>query len=371
MLTFFGARVHGFRQAAYLKKRLTSVSMSTAVSGGTREYLKTQVSKALEDTFGDAVKDADPLIQQARADFGDYQSNAAMPLAKKLKMKPQEIAEKLKTSINTEGVISSMDITGPGFINIKLSEDYIKLKMKQILQDQTRLGIIPVGNAKRTVVDFSSPNIAKEMHVGHLRSTIIGDSLSRILEFLGHDVVRLNHVGDWGTQFGMLIGYLKDLEAQSGDASLESGVSVGDLMEFYRSAKKRFDNEPDFKENARNEVVKLQSGEASSLEAWNKICDLSRLEFQKIYDLLDIHVTERGESFYNPYLAQIVEELKAKEMLKEDSGSQCVFLGEKYKGQDGQPLPLIVQKSDGGFLYATTGNVNNFITVSVIVNMCA
>jgi arginyl-tRNA synthetase len=207
------------------------------------------------------------------------------------------------------------------------------------------------GEPAPVVVDFSSPNIAKEMHVGHLRSTIIGDSLARVLEFRGHPVLRLNHVGDWGTQFGMLITHLKQVAPEA--LTTADAVDLGDLVAFYRQAKARFDDDEAFQTTSREEVVKLQGGDPVSLKAWGLLCDQSRREFQKIYDRLDIRLSERGESFYNPYLAAVVADLEAGGLLVTDDGARCVFL-EGVSGKDGKPLPLIVQKSDGGFNYATT-----------------
>jgi arginyl-tRNA synthetase len=201
------------------------------------------------------------------------------------------------------------------------------------------------------IVDFSSPNIAKEMHVGHLRSTIIGDSLARVLEFRGHPVLRLNHVGDWGTQFGMLITHLKQVAPEA--LTTADAVDLGDLVAFYRQAKARFDDDEAFQTTSREEVVKLQSGDPISRKAWQLLCDQSRREFQKIYDRLDIRLSERGESFYNPYLEGVVADLNASGLLVTDDGARCVFL-EGVSGKDGKPLPVIVQKSDGGFNYATT-----------------
>jgi arginyl-tRNA synthetase len=201
------------------------------------------------------------------------------------------------------------------------------------------------------VVDFSSPNIAKEMHVGHLRSTIIGDCLARVLEFRGYPVLRLNHVGDWGTQFGMLITHLKQVAPEALDTA--DAVDLGDLVAFYRQAKARFDEDEAFQSASREEVVRLQGGDPLSLKAWALLCEQSRREFQKIYDRLDIRLSERGESFYNPYLQVVVDDLRAAGLLVVDDGAGCVFL-EGVSGKDGKPLPLIVQKRDGGFNYATT-----------------
>jgi arginyl-tRNA synthetase len=201
------------------------------------------------------------------------------------------------------------------------------------------------------IVDFSSPNIAKEMHVGHLRSTIIGDSLARVLEFRGQPVLRLNHVGDWGTQFGMLITHLKQVAPEALDTA--DAVDLGDLVAFYRQAKQRFDSDEAFQTTSREEVVKLQGGDPISRKAWTLLCDQSRREFQRLYDRLDIRLSERGESFYNPYLDAVVADLEAAGLLVVDDGAGCVFL-EGLQGKDGKPLPVIVQKSDGGFNYATT-----------------
>jgi arginyl-tRNA synthetase len=204
---------------------------------------------------------------------------------------------------------------------------------------------------QRVVVDFSSPNIAKEMHVGHLRSTILGDCIARVLEFRGHDVLRLNHVGDWGTQFGMLILYLREAYPQA--LTTADALDLGDLVVLYKKAKQRFDEDPQFQEAARQEVVKLQAQDPDTMKAWNLLCDQSRREFQVIYDRLNVHLTERGESFYNPYLAAVVEDLRASGLLVESDGAQCVFV-EGFTNREGDPLPLIIQKTDGGYNYATT-----------------
>ena len=204
---------------------------------------------------------------------------------------------------------------------------------------------------KKVIVDFSSPNIAKEMHVGHLRSTIIGDSISKIFEFRGYIVLRLNHIGDWGTQFGMLITQLKDL--YSSDLKEIDSIKISDLVEFYKASKKRFDYETEFQKRSREEVVQLQSGDKKSIEAWKLLCNQSRKEFDQIYKTLNIKIKERGESFYNPFLKSIIEDLNYKRILVEDQGAKCVFL-DGMTNKEGNPLPLIIQKKDGGFNYATT-----------------
>jgi arginyl-tRNA synthetase len=215
----------------------------------------------------------------------------------------------------------------------------------------SRLGVAVAEKSQRVVVDFSSPNIAKEMHVGHLRSTILGDCIARVLEFRGHDVLRLNHVGDWGTQFGMLILYLREAYPQA--LVTADALDLGDLVALYKQAKQRFDEDAEFQEAARKEVVKLQAKDPDTIKAWNLLCAQSRREFQVIYDRLNIQIAERGESFYNPYLAAVVDDLRKSELLVESNGAQCVFL-DGFVNRDGDPLPLIVQKTDGGYNYATT-----------------
>lgn len=317
----------------------------------TIEQLKTCLEEALVAAFGADFTGTDPLLVSAsNPKFGDYQANVAMSLAKPLKQAPRAIAEQIVQHLQVEELCEPPAIAGPGFINLTLKTSYLEHHLQRIQADQ-RLGIAPVSNPKREIVDFSSPNIAKEMHVGHLRSTIIGDCIARVLEFSGHDVLRLNHVGDWGTQFGMLITHLRDVCPEAITAS--EGVDLGDLVVFYRQAKQRFDEDEQFREQSRQAVVELQSGDESARKAWSLLCEQSRREFQKIYDRLDIEITERGESFYNPLLADVVSDLEATGLLVEDQGAQCVFL-EGFTNKEGNPLPLIVKKSDGGYNYATT-----------------
>ncbi|ACA98606.1 MULTISPECIES: arginine--tRNA ligase [Cyanophyceae] len=313
--------------------------------------LKTAVSEALIKAFGEDLKDTDPLVVPAsNPKFGDYQSNVALSLTKILKKNPREIAQSIIEALDIADTCENPTIAGPGFINFSLKPSYLATLLKEV-QQSDRLAIEPAENPQKVIVDFSSPNIAKEMHVGHLRSTIIGDSIARILEFRGQDVLRLNHVGDWGTQFGMLITYLKEVYPDA--LTKADALDIGDLVAFYKKAKVRFDEDEAFKEASRNQVVKLQSGDEESQKAWQLLCEQSRREFQKIYDILDIKLTERGESFYNPYLADVLTALDEVGLLEEDAGAQCVFL-EGFKNKDGDRLPLIVQKSDGGFNYATT-----------------
>lgn len=348
---------------------LNDQSFDSDLSGRTRDILSSGVRLALTNAFGSDAKDAEPMVITSKGDYGDYQCNAALPLAKTLKLKPKDLAEKLISALQADTtmakLICSMDVSGPGFINIHLSDDYMRQKLASMLQNSDRLGIDPLSGEKkqRVIVDFSSPNIAKEMHVGHLRSTIIGDSLSRVLEFLGHDVLRLNHVGDWGTQFGMLIRFMQEKQqegqtekgqaADGSPVSIGEDVGLGDLVQFYKAAKKRFDEDSEFEKAAREEVVLLQSGDEGSLKAWNSICDLSRVEFSKIYDILEVQINERGESFYNPMLASLVSELEESGKAVLSEGATCIFLP-GYANPDGTPQPMIVKKSDGGFLYATT-----------------
>ncbi|MBD2327083.1 arginine--tRNA ligase [Alkalinema sp. FACHB-956] len=313
--------------------------------------LQTRLQQALVAAFGPEFADTDPLLAATNnPKFGDYQANVAMSLAKKLGKQPRQVAQEVIDRLEVAEWFETPEIAGPGFINLRFKTDYLQASL-QAMQADDRLGIAPTQTPQRMIVDFSSPNIAKEMHVGHLRSTIIGDCIARILEFQGHDVLRLNHVGDWGTQFGMLITYLREVAPAA--LTQADAIDLGDLVAFYKKAKARFDEDEAFQQAAREEVVKLQSGAEDTLRAWKLLCDQSRREFQVIYDLLDIQLEERGESFYNPYLPAVVADLKTTGLLVEDQGAQCVFT-EGFTNKEGQPLPLIIQKSDGGFNYATT-----------------
>lgn len=315
------------------------------------ETLCKRVSGSIEASYRGMLSEAEAtadIAPCAQEEFGHYQCNSPLRLSKSLKQPPRAIAQKIIDSLDTS-IYSKVEIAGPGFINFTLSPQFLSSELQRILHDP-RLGA-GVAKKKRIIVEFSSPNVAKELHVGHIRSTIIGDSLARLFEFLGHEVIRLNHIGDWGTQFGMLITYMFDAvpEVLKG----EKPTDLQSLMQWYRAAKKRFDEEPDFKKRSQLEVVKLQSGDSAALKAWKLICDISRKGFQEIYDLLDIRLTERGESFYNPYLAGIVEELEEKGLIVVSDGAKCLFL-DGFKNREGDPLPLMVQKSDGGYNYDTT-----------------
>ncbi|MEB3220019.1 MAG: arginine--tRNA ligase [Nostocales cyanobacterium 94392] len=317
----------------------------------TQEQLKDKLKQALGEAFGDEYADTDPmLVPASNPKFGDYQANMALSLAKKLGQKPRDIAHLVISRLDISDMCETPEIAGPGFINLRLTPSYLETQLNSI-QTDARLGVPISSHPQREIVDFSSPNIAKEMHVGHLRSTIIGDAIARVLEFRGHDVLRLNHVGDWGTQFGMLITYLREVSPSA--LTTANALEIGDLVNFYKQAKKRFDEDEEFQEKARQEVVRLQAGASDTIHAWKLLCEQSRLEFQVIYDLLDIQVEERGESFYNPLLSAVVEDLDKAGLLEENQGAKVVFL-EGFKNREGEPLPLIVQKSDGGYNYATT-----------------
>ncbi|MFW6358643.1 MAG: arginine--tRNA ligase [Chroococcales cyanobacterium] len=315
------------------------------------ELLRNRFSEALVAAFGDEFANTDPLVVPAtKPEFGDYQCNVALPLAKPLKKQPRAIAQEIMNNVNISDLCEAPEMAGPGFINLRLKSDYLEGQVNAIAS-HSKLGVESAKEPQRVVVDFSSPNIAKEMHVGHLRSTIIGDSIARLLEFRGHDVLRLNHVGDWGTQFGMLIAYLREAHPEA--LTTANALELGDLVSLYRQAKKRFDEDVEFQATAREEVVKLQAGAEDTRHAWQLLCEQSRREFQVIYNLLDVELTERGESFYNSFLCDVVADLEKQGLVEEDSGAKCVFL-EGFTNKSGQPLPLIVQKSDGGYNYATT-----------------
>jgi len=279
---------------------------------------------------------------------GDFASNIAMMLAKPAGMKPRDLAEQLIAALPADAAISKVEIAGPGFLNFYQDNQALAQRLEAALADAA-LNVRKVGPAQRVVVDLSAPNLAKEMHVGHLRSTIIGDGVARVLEFLGDQVIRQNHVGDWGTQFGMLLAYM-----QENPAAADSELS--DLENFYRAAKKRFDESPEFAERARELVVQLQAGDAECLRLWNRFNDISLSHCQALYDRLGVKLSMadvKGESAYNDDLANVVADLKAKGLLSESDGAQCVFMDE-FKNAEGNPLPLIVQKAGGGYLYATT-----------------
>lgn len=319
----------------------------------TQEQLKIKLQQALGKALGADYAGVDPiLVSASNPKFGDYQANVALPLAKQLGQQPRAIAQQIVEKLDVSDICKPPEIAGPGFINLKLTTEYLETQLSK-MQVDPRLAVAPTENPKKIIVDYPSPNIAKEMHVGHLRPAVIGDCLSRILEFVGHDVLRISHIGDWGTPFGMLIAHLEETYPQA-LASTEN-LDLGDLSSFYRQAKRRFDEDDEFKEAARQAVVKLQAGDEKTLLAWKIVCQLSSRAYQVVYDLMEISpdIIERGESFYNALLPSVTEELDKLGLLVENQGARCVFL-KGFTNREGEPLPLIVQKSDGGYNYATT-----------------
>src|SRR5690606_19803784 len=318
-----------------------------------KDSIRHLIQQALDRLTADGVLPAGltPSIQVENTrdkSHGDFASNIAMMLAKPAGLKPRELAEKLVAALPADPSISKVEIAGPGFLNFFQNTDALAQRLEAALADE-RLGVRKAGPAQRVVIDLSSPNLAKEMHVGHLRSTIIGDAVARVLEFLGDEVIRQNHVGDWGTQFGMLLAYLEE-----NPASAEAELS--DLEQFYRAAKKRFDESEAFADRARELVVRLQAGDAECLRLWSRFNEISLSHCHKVYDRLNVRLTPadvKGESAYNDDLPGIIEALRAKGLLTEDQGAQCVFL-EEFRNAEGNPLPVIVQKAGGGYLYATT-----------------
>ena len=287
-----------------------------------------------------------PLLNiSGKPQFGDYQANGAMGAAKHLKTNPRDLAQKILDQVDLSEIAEKTEIAGPGFINITLKNDYIANCLKDCLDK-------PTVQSNIVVVDYSAPNLAKEMHVGHLRSTIIGDAIARALEYQGHQVIRQNHMGDWGTQFGMLIAEL-ELQLSQGE---QAELALSDLEVFYQQSKKHFDADPDFADTARAYVVKLQSGDANCLKLWQQFIDVSVAHNSEIYKQLNVGLTAehiKPESAYNDDLQMIVEDLIQKQLAIESDGAKVVFLDE-LADKNGDPSPMIVQKSGGGFLYATT-----------------
>lgn len=317
------------------------------------------ITALLDAAFRSAITaafgfEADPVIVPSATDkFGDYQSNAAMGLAKEVanrtgqKTNPRAVAEQIKAKLDLGTIASEVSIAGPGFINVRLAPAWLSEQL-QLTASSGRVGIDPAKFPQTVVVDYSGPNVAKEMHVGHLRSTIIGDAISRVIEFQAHKVIRQNHIGDWGTQFGMLIAYLK--EQSTGGGGHAASAHIADLEEFYRQAKRRFDEDADFADEARRTVVRLQSGQPEELKLWRTIVEETRRSYQPVYERLNVKLRpehERGESFYNPRLAPVVADLKAKGMAVLSEGATVV-------ATEGFENPLIIEKTGGGYLYATT-----------------
>lgn len=306
--------------------------------------LKSQINQVIREAFIKAGIDHEPMSasEATKPEFGDYQFNGAMALSKKLGKNPREIATEILNSLDLTGLLTKAEIAGPGFINLWLNPVWIASQCEAALNDE-RLSIENRETPIKVVVDYSGPNMAKQMHVGHLRSTIIGDTLANLLTFLGDDVIRQNHIGDWGTQFGMLIAYLEEMGSDGSD-------NLKDLEQFYKDAKGRFDADEDFADKAREYVVKIQSGDAHCLQLWQKFIDISLGHCEEVYNKLGVKLTRedvRAESFYNDNLALVVSDLESKGALTQSDGAQCVFL-------EGDEVPVIVQKGDGGYLYATT-----------------
>lgn len=322
------------------------------------DYLTHEFHVASERAFPSLPSEEIPteVTQSTQAHFGDYQYNSSMKLAKLLKMNPRQVAETIIATVHKTPkgfsipLISALEIAGPGFINIRINPVCLSDMANQMLHS-SHLGIEPPAKPKKIIIDFSSPNTAKEMHVGHLRSTIIGDALARLFEFLGENVLRINHIGDWGTAFGMLIAHLKEISPEVLKGNEEATLT--DLVRWYKESKERFDADPDFKKRSQQEVVLLQGGDPNAKRAWVIICDISRKAYQEIYDMLDVKIQERGESFYNPFLPAVVAELEEKGLVTVSDGAKCIFL-EGFQNREGTSLPLMVQKSDGGYNYDTT-----------------
>ena len=310
-----------------------------------RKELDRRIAKTLSEVAG---FDTPALLAPAgKPEFGDYQANGVMAAAKRAKINPRELAQKLLDALDISDLADKLEIAGPGFINITLKSEFLTAQANEAVLDE-RLGVAVTDSPKTIVVDYSCPNLAKEMHVGHLRSTIIGDGLARVLSFCGHKVIRQNHVGDWGTQFGMLIAHLNEVGSESAE--------LADLEEFYRKAKLRFDSDSDFADAARQYVVSLQSGDPETLKKWAQFNEVSLAHCREVYAKLGVLLTDddiRGESAFNDDLSVVVEDLTSAGLLTESDGAQCVFL-DQFKGKDGDPLPVIVQKTGGGYLYATS-----------------
>jgi arginyl-tRNA synthetase len=310
------------------------------------DLLRQRLATAFETVAGEPV---DPSVR--RSQHADFQSDAALALSRKLASNPRSIAEQVVAVARLDDVCDKVEISGPGFINLTVTDAVLGQLLAEVCADD-RLGVVPTDDPEIITVDYSAPNAAKEMHVGHLRSTIIGDAAVRLLEWHGHTVIRQNHIGEWGTPFGMLIEHLLDV----GETEAAHELSVGDLNGFYQAARRKFDADETFKDRARKRVVALQSGDPATRRLWEVLVGESKKYFATVYDRLGVLLTDEdyfGESFYNDQLQSVVDELDALGMLQVSEGAKCVFPA-GFHGRDGRPLPLIVQKSDGGFGYAAT-----------------
>ena len=316
------------------------------------KILQKAVSQAITQAFPDTSTEESDIAPCASEEFGHYQCNSAPRLAKILKTNPRTVAQKIVDSLGTSlsEICSKIEIAGPGFINFTFNPLFLSEHLQKQLLDP-KLGVQLPAKRKKIVVDFSSPNVAKELHVGHIRSTIIVDCLCRVFEFQGNDVLRLNHIGDWGTQFGMLITYMKEFAPDVLQGKVPTSLDA--LMGWYKASKKRFDEDPEFQKRSQLQVVKLQAGDPDALHSWKLICDVSKKGFEEIYKLLNVHIIHRGESFYNPFLKDTVKALEDLGIVTTSNGAKCIFL-DGFKNREGEPLPLMIQKSDGGFNYDTT-----------------
>ena len=307
-----------------------------------------RVSQAIVEAFGSEFSGIDPVLRPSQ--FADVQVNAALGLGKRLGLPPREAAARILGHLDVQGLCSRVEVSGPGFLNLTLSDEWIGGLVSSMALD-VRLGV-PLEEPQRIPIDYSAPNVAKEMHVGHLRTTVVGDALARTLEHLGHEVIRQNHIGDWGTPFGMLIEHLLDV----GERSDEAQLVETDPNAFYQAARAKFDGDDAFATRARVRVVALQAGDPDTLRLWEELVELSQHYFNRIYGRLGVTLSDddlAGESTYNDRLASICEELEAAGIATMSEGALCVFL-ERYTGRDGKPVPLIIRKSDGGYGYATT-----------------
>jgi arginyl-tRNA synthetase len=314
-----------------------------------QEVLAERVRMALAAAFGAEHADADPVIRPSA--FADYQANVALPLAKRLGRAPRDVAAEIARHLEVEDICSNVEVSGPGFINFTLRNEWIARRAADLLGDP-RLGVPAADPAQKVVVDYSSPNVSKEMHVGHLRTTVVGDAVVRILEYLGHDVIRANHLGDWGTQFGLLIEHLLDV----GEDTARRQLSAGEINAFYQAARVKFDGDPAFADRSRHRVVLLQGGDEETLRLWRVLVDDSKQYYNTIYQRLGITLTDDDlapESFYDPMLASVCDELAADGIAVISNGALCAF-PPGFTGRDGDPLPMILRKSDGGYGYDTT-----------------
>jgi arginyl-tRNA synthetase len=310
--------------------------------------LAEHVQAAMGSAFGPEHAHRDPVIRPSS--HADFQANAALALAKVVGLPPREVAARIVEHLRVPHLCRDVAVSGPGFVNLTLHEDWLAARVAEVSTDPRRG--VPVQPRQVIPIDYSAPNVAKEMHVGHLRTTIVGDALARVLEHLGHHVVRQNHIGDWGTPFGMLIEHLLDV----GEDSPEAGLLVSDPNAFYQAARARFDASPDVADRARRRVVLLQGGDPDTLHLWRELVQRSTLYFNTVYATLGVTLTDEdlaGESMYNDQLAPICDELEQAGLAVVSDGALCVFL-EGYTGREGRPVPLIIRKSDGGYGYATT-----------------